>query len=154
MAIRDIVMKKQYTLFWISFAVVFGLQRGPYQKIAWNQAPHWGGKGKNRRAKRAERCSLRVVKGSPVDIFPILPRFFPFSLTAEPGPRLSKTLWTGTIICLKDWGQVGTVIKLHCGNSRSSFRGRTASKKIHWKSKTWVLVILRTDQAWKPWIHI
>lgn len=53
----------------------------------------------------------------------------------EPGPRLSKTLWTGTIICLKDWAQVRAVIKLHCGISPSSFRGRTASNKIHWKIK-------------------
>ena len=53
----------------------------------------------------------------------------------EPGPRLSKTLWTGSIICLKDWAQVRAVIKLHCGISRSSFRGRTASNKIHWKIK-------------------
>ena len=70
---------------------------------------------------------MRRVKGSLADIFPIWP--------AEFLPRLSKTLWTGVIICVEDWAQVRAVIKLHCGISRSSFRGRTASNKIHWKIK-------------------
>ena len=51
----------------------------------------------------------------------------------DPGPI--KNIVDGAIICLRDWGQVRAVIKLHCGISRSSFRGRTASNKIHWKIK-------------------
>ena len=32
-------------------------------KLAWDQAPHWGKEKKNRRTKRADRCSLRWGKG-------------------------------------------------------------------------------------------
>ena len=68
-----------------------------------------GEKGeKNRRAKRAERQSDGGGNVAPpfpppqatawlisfADIFPIWPRFLPFSPTAEPGPRLmTVTLW-------------------------------------------------------------
>ena len=50
-------------------------------------------------------------------------------------PDYQKHCGRGTIICLKDWAKVRAVIKLHCGISRSSFRGRTASNKILWKIK-------------------
>ena len=78
---------------------------GHLGRLTCDQAPHWGEKKQNRRAKRAERCNLRRGKGgaalpppqstagltSLADIFPIWTRFLPFSLTAEPGPKLRKT---------------------------------------------------------------
>ena len=64
--------------------------------VIWDQAPHWGKKKKNRRAKRAERpvwgrervaffllpqATARLP--SLADIFPIWPRFLPSSPTAR-----------------------------------------------------------------------
>ena len=76
--------------------------------LAWDQAPPWG----KRRKKLASGASREVVWGgkraalpfplpqvtprlaSFADIFPIWPRFLPFSPTAEPGPGLmTVTLW-------------------------------------------------------------
>ena len=77
--------------------------------LAWDQAPQWG----KRRKKLASEASREAVWGgggnvappfpppqatarliSFADIFPIWPRFLPFSPTAEPGPGLmTVTLW-------------------------------------------------------------
>ena len=74
------------------------------RRLTCDQAPHWGEKKQNRRAKRAERCSLRRGKGGAALPPPHVhrwPRFarryfshltplLPFSPTAEPGPKLRK----------------------------------------------------------------
>ena len=60
----------------------------PYCKVTFSlgQGSALGGKG-----KKNERSEPRGVvwAGERVAIFPILPRFLPFSPTAEPGPKLS-----------------------------------------------------------------
>ena len=70
--------------------------RSGRNQVIWDQAPHWGKKKTNRRAKRAERPVWgreRVAFFLPpqatarlpslADIFPIWPRFLPSSLTAR-----------------------------------------------------------------------
>ena len=88
-----------------------------FKDVAWDKAPHWGKRenqrGKKKKKKPANEASQGVVWGgkrvaeallhlpppqatsrlaSLADIFPRRPRFLPFSSTAEPGPRLRKTL--------------------------------------------------------------
>ena len=53
--------------------------------LVWDQAPHWG-KNRNRRVRKTmgEQSELRGSLGSErpalADVFPISPRFLPFSL--------------------------------------------------------------------------
>ena len=108
--------------------------------LVWDQAPPWG----KRRKTSASEASREVVWGgenvappfpppqatarliSFADIFPIWPRFLPFSPTAEPGPGLmTVTLWNLRNYFWK------TKSQLHVSNSSSLIRN---NKKEHWKS--------------------
>ena len=100
-----------------------------------------GEKGeKNRRAKRAERQSDGGGNVAPpfpppqatawlisfADIFPIWPRFLPFSPTAEPGLGLmTVTLWY-----LRNYLWM-TKSQLHASNTSSSI---TNNRNKHWKT--------------------
>ena len=112
---------------------------------AWDQAPQWRKRRKHRRTKRAERQSKKVwgVGGGNVappfpppqatarlasfaDVFPIWPRFLPFSPTAEPGPGLmTVTLWN-----LRNYLWM-TKSQLHVSNTSSLI---TNNKKELWKT--------------------
>ena len=108
--------------------------------LAWDQAPPWG----KRRKKLASEASREEVWGgenvappfpppkatprlaSFADIFPIWPRFLPFSPTAEPGPRLmTVTLWN-----LRNYLWM-TKSQLHVSNTSSLIRN---NKKELWKT--------------------
>ena len=108
--------------------------------LAYDQAPQWG----KRRKKSASEASWEVVWGgenvapafpppqatarlaSFADIFPIWPRFLPFSPTAEPGPRLmAVTLWNLRNYLWK------TKSQLHVSNTSSLI---TNNKNEHWKT--------------------
>ena len=109
---------------------------------AWDQAPQWRKRRKNRRTNRAERQSKKRGGGnvappfpppqvtprlaSFADIFPIWPRFLPFSPTAEPGPGLmTVTLWNLRNYLWK------TKSQLHVSNTSSLI---TSNKKKLWKT--------------------
>ena len=108
--------------------------------LAYPQAPQWG----KRRKKSTSEASREVVWGgenvapsfpppkatarlaSFADIFPIWPRFLPFTPTAEPGPGLmTVTLWY-----LRKYLWM-TKSQLHVSNTSSLI---TNNKNEHWKT--------------------
>ena len=66
---------------------VYAIQLMPYCKVTLSLGPSSALGGKGKKSERSEPRGV-VWGGERVAIFPILPRFLPFSPTAEPGPKL------------------------------------------------------------------
>lgn len=62
-----------------------------HKQLAWDQALYCGKKEKKWCAKPFPPPQNTTGLASLADVFPILPRFLPFSTTVEPGPRLANS---------------------------------------------------------------